>query len=503
MTRTSRPQGLARRRPWRRMSRALSGAAALALLAAAGSAAPGPRASAGARRSVGARRPNLLLIVVDTLRADHLSAYGYSRPTSPHLDALAAQGTLYETAISAAPWTLPSHASLFTGLYPHQHHATSQQWRLADSFDTLAERLARAGYHTGGFANNVWLSDVSGLEQGFERFDELWRFQPSKGDQGISFDDPKTDMGAARTNTAVLGWLDGLPHDGKPFFTFINYFEPHMPYRPTQPFATAFLPAGVDAATVQRLRSFYTPREYGYILRAPWMEVPPRDLEVLRALYDGEIAYDDAMIGRLLDGLRARHLLADTVVVITSDHGEHLGDHHMLGHKLSIYDSLLHVPLIVWGPGRVAAGVRLQRQVQTTGVFGTMLDFAGAAPPGAATLPTREGPDGYAYAELAFPKIFLDVAKDRIAGWKTDRFARALTTVRGERYKLISGSDGSRELYDLRQDPGETHDLAATEPQALGRLERMLHDFLGGSATGPVNATAGAAAGPGAGHGGS
>ena len=422
-----------------------------------------------------AHRSNVFLIVIDTLRADHLSAYGYDEKTSPHIDALAAQGTLYEQAISAAPWTLPSHASLFTGLYVRDHHTSCEHLNLEPSFDTLAERLAKAGYHTGGFSNNVWTNPDSGLEQGFQTFEELWRLQKSRT-EGISEDDPTTDMGAAKTDRDVLSWIDGLKDD-KPFFIFINFFEPHLPYRPTKPFDTAFLPAGTPPSMVRRLRSFYTPREYGYSLKVPWMKVSRRELGVLRGLYDGEIAYVDSKIGELVDGLRARGLADDTVLVITSDHGEHLGENHMIGHKLSVYEPLLHVPLVLWGPGRIPAGRRIAGQVQSLDLFGTILDLAGVDRGTAPKLPLREPKETYTFSELAYPQIFLDVIHRQISGWNASRFARALTAVRGPRYKLIAGSDGSRELYDLRADPHETKNLAGSKPEVLGKLRAVLEEL--------------------------
>ncbi len=452
----------------------LAGCLALLAPSMAPAAAPAGRPAA-AESHAGHHRPNVFLIVIDTLRADHLSVYGYDKKTSPHIDALAAQGTLYEEAISAAPWTLPSHASLFTGLYVRDHHTSCEHLTLEPSFDTLAERLARAGYHTGGFSNNVWTNPDSGLEQGFQTFEELWRDQKSRT-EGISEDDPTTDMGAAKTDEDVLSWIDGL-HDEKPFFVFINFFEPHLPYRPTKPFDDAFLPAGTPPSMVQRLRSFYTPREYGYSLNVPWMKVSPRELEVLRGLYDGEIAYVDSKIGELVDGLRARGLADDTVLVITSDHGEHLGENHMIGHKLSVYEPLLHVPLVLWGPGRVPAGRRIAGQVQSLDLFGTILDLAEVDRGGAPKLPLRAPKQGYTFSELAYPQIFLDVIHRKISGWNASRFARALTAVRGPRYKLIAGSDGSRELYDLQADPHETKNLAGSKPEVLGKLQAVLEEF--------------------------
>lgn len=423
-------------------------------------------------------RPNVFLIVIDTLRADHLSAYGSERETSPSIDALAEEGTLYETAISPSSWTLPSHASLFTGLPVRDHGTHGNQWTLDADFDTLAERLRREGYDTAGFSNNVWTNDTSGLKQGFDTFLELWRRQDVR-DEGISKDDPTTDMGAAETNREIFSWLDEREGDERPFFVFINYFEPHLPFRPTRPFDDAFLPEDVDGGTVKRLRSFYSPREYGYILRVPWMKASDRDLEILTALYDGEVAYVDSIIAELVEGLRSRGELDDTILVITSDHGEHLGENHMLSHKFSVYEPLLKVPLILWGPERVPAGRRIETPVQSHWSFGTILELAGVERGDARALPRTDSEDvpEYTFAELAYPEIFLKVVEKKIPGWDTTPVERALDAVRGPRYKLISGSDGSVELYDLETDPGETRNLEESRPEQVERLKAVLEAF--------------------------
>jgi len=428
------------------------------------------------------KRPNVLLIVIDTLRADHLASYGYARATSPNLDRLAAEGTLYENAISASSWTLPAHASLFTGLPVRDHGTQGNHWTLEPSFDTLAERFQRSGFHTAGFSNNVWTNDASGLKQGFDTFEEMWHGHQSRG-KTIALDDPAFDMGAAKTNERVFSFLDDLK-DERPFFIFINYFEPHMPYRPTRPFDVRFLPPGAAAPHVMRLRSFYPPRRYGYNLRVPTLRAEESDLAILTGLYDGEIAYVDSMVGTLVDGLRARNLLDNTVLVITSDHGEHLGEHHLLEHKFSLYEPLVRVPLIVRAPGKVPARMRIAPPVQAHDLFGTVLALSGAgagtarALPGSARDTRLDTPAGNTFAELEFPRIFLEVMRREYSGWDVKRFERSLTAVRGLRYKLISGSDGSVELYDLVADPAESRNLSATEPKVLAELKAALDSFL-------------------------
>ncbi len=421
-------------------------------------------------------RPNVLLVVIDTLRADHLSCYGYGRETSPNIDRLAREGVLYEQAISAASWTFPAHASLFTGLYPRDHGATSNSKTLEASFDTLAELLEGAGYDTAGFSNNVWFLESGGLQQGFEAFLEMWHRQVVQ-ERGVTFDDPAYDMGAAETTDEIFAWLDGRS-DEAPFFVFVNYFEPHLPYRPPQPFDEKFLPETTGPRDIKRLRSFYSPREYAYMLDIPWAGLEDGDLEILTALYDGEIAYVDSIIGRVVDGLRSRRLLDDTVLVITSDHGEHLGEHHMLDHKLSLYEPLLRVPLILWNPQRIPAGTRIKTQVQAHDVFGTVLGFGGVRHP-AAALPLADADERVTFAELAYPRIFLDAIDRELPGTGTRarRFARSLKAVRGPRYKLIEGSDGRVELYDLSVDPGETQDLADELPEVVTEMKKDLEAF--------------------------
>lgn len=432
-----------------------------------------------------APRPNVLLIVIDTLRADHLGTYGYGRDTSPRIDQLANEGTVYENAIASASWTLPSHASMFTGLFPKDHGTHAENFSLDARFDTLAERLRKDGYRTGGFSNNVWTNDTSGLKQGFEEFQELFQQQDMR-QEGISKDDPETDMGGQLTNRSVLQWLDGLPEDDRPYFVFINYFEPHLPYRPTRPFDQHFVPEGVRPHNLQRLRSFYSPREYGYILRLPFMEVKPRELEILTSLYDAEIAYTDWVFGQLVDGLRERGVLDETLVVVTSDHGEHLGENHMLSHKLSVYDPLLRVPLVLWNPGLLPEPRRIQAPVQNHDLFGTVLELAGVRHH-TRVLPLEE-PSGSAgaaegaltFAQIAFPTPFLEKIKQTMAAGNTKPFERALETVRGPRYKLIAGSDGSVELYDLVDDPLESTNLASEKPDVVAQLQGYLEQWRAG-----------------------
>jgi arylsulfatase A-like enzyme len=414
-------------------------------------------------------RPNVLLIVMDTTRADHLSCYGYGKQTTPALDRIASQGVLFEQMIAAASWTLPSHATLFTGLYPRDHKATGATSSLPAELTTLAEVLAAAGYDTAGFSCNPWLTAATGLTQGFRTYLDVWRdSRPRRpGDDG-------TELAVK----LLLDWVDSAA-TRRPFFAFVNFMEPHLSYDPPEGFE-GFLPAGADPAQVAEVRGWQHPREVGYILRVPGYDVTPAQFRLLSGLYDGEIAYLDSKIGELFQGLEKRGVLKDTLLIVTSDHGEHLGDHALMDHKMSLYDALIRVPTIIRYPGVVPQGVRVKGQVQNNDIFPTVLRLCGlerTPPAGAAVLPfdDRQPTRELTFAEFGPPTEFLQILQRRFPGVPYAKFDRSLVSVRGSRYKYIWASDGRSELYDLERDSGETRNVAAALPKVAQELrDRVL-----------------------------
>lgn len=419
-----------------------------------------------------ASRPNVLFIVLDATRYDHLSCYGYKKPTTPNLDQVAAEGALYENCITPASWTLPSLASLFTGLYPRDHGVKSQHSKLKESFETLAEILAAAGYRTLGFSSNAWVGSFAGLDQGFEQFVDVWRHLGTN----------PADDGAALTNERIRDWL-GADETGKPFFLFVHYFEPHFPYRPPPPYDSKFLPKGADSAMLAEVRRWAHPREVGYILKVPGMEISRTQLEILESQYDGEIAYLDRQIGILISEFKRRGLLDNTITVITSDHGEHLGDHALLDHKMSLYDPLIHVPLIIRYPPAVPAGRRIQSPVQTIDILPTLLQLC-AIKRGAAGvsvgLPLADDADAgrsHMFAEFAAPNMFLDVMAKTFPEADHSVFDRALKVVQTRQYKLIWASDGRHELYDIVRDRVEAVNLYDSRPKLARELMNLLEAF--------------------------
>jgi len=427
-------------------------------------------------------RPNVLLIIFDTARADRFPFDGYTRPTTPNLMPIAAEGVVYTQAFSPAPWTVPAHASLFTGQYPSLHRTDCGSLRLPDQVTTLAETLQAAGYRTIGYTANPWLGRDYNFQQGFDTYGETWRDVPQESE----------DTGAGLTNDKVIRFLrwraDNQDAASQPFFLFINYFEPHLPYHPPEPERSRFLRPRADPAKVKRLSRLGHPDEMRYIVGLS--DLTDDDMGVLNDLYDGEIAYTDRRAGEVLSVLREQGILDRTIVAIAGDHGENIGDHHMMDHKLSVHDTLLHVPLLLRYPPRIPAGRSIDTRVQMHDLYPTILGLAGVAPPQGAIveavplpgtgLPGSGRPaDGPIVGEFVGPPLeFIKVMQDLFPGKDLSRYNRTLIALRYSGYKIQWGSDGRHALYHVDQDPGETTDLAAIEPDRLQEMVRQVQDWL-------------------------
>jgi arylsulfatase A-like enzyme/Flp pilus assembly protein TadD len=369
------------------------------------------------------KRPNLLLVTIDTLRADHVGCYGAQGARTPVLDRLAAEGARFTTAIASAPLTLPSHASILTGLYP-PHHGVRYNGisRLDPSFETLTERLRDGGYATGAVVGSYVLAAKYGLDQGFAHYDDDTR---SRGDPA--------ERPASEVSDGALAWLAGAE---RPFFLWVHYYDPHERYAPPEPFASRF--AGRP--------------------------------------YDGEIAYVDSELGRLLAALAARGELDETLIAVTADHGESLGEHAEITHSYTLYDAVLAVPLVFRGPG-VPAGRVVEGVVRTVDVAPTLSALLGLAPSGesdgADLSPlwsgSRTAADGIAFAETLATRLE--------HGWSP------LFAIRTRDHHYVRAP--RPELYDLALDPGQVRSRTLSDParaSALDReIERILADDLGNS----------------------
>jgi len=428
------------------------------------------------------RRPNILLIIFDTARSDRFPFDGYARPTAPNLEVVAREGVVYTQAFSPAPWTVPAHASLFTGQYPSLHRTDCGSLRLPDQTVTLAETLRAAGYRTVGHTANPWLGTEYNFQQGFDTYGETWRDVPNDSE----------DTGAGLTNDKVLRFLrwraDNPEARRQPFFLFINYFEPHLPYHPPEPERSRFLRPGVDPERVKRLSHLGHPDEMRYIVGLS--DLTADDLAILSDLYDGEIAYTDRRAGEVLSLLRQQGILDQTIVAVAGDHGENIGDHHMMDHKLSVHDTLLHVPLLLRYPPRIRAGQSIDTKVQLHDLYPTLLGLAGIAPPKGAIVEAVPLPgtglqgagrpsDAPIIGEFVGPPVeFLRMMQDLFPERDLSRYNRTLVALRRGGYKVQWGSDGRHSLYHVDDDPGEANDLAATEPDRLRDMVLQVQAWL-------------------------
>jgi arylsulfatase A-like enzyme len=401
-----------------------------------------------------APRPNVLLVLVDTLRVDKLGCYGDAPGLTPNVDRLAAESVLFENASAHAPWTLPAVASLLTALHPAQHRAGGA-WPELTSLDPSAETLPalfqRAGYETAAVINMAFLGPEFGLTRGFEHVD-------------IEVFDNNRDVRAARaTTTAALAWL--ARERDRPFFLMVHYFDPHLFYDPPEPYRSRF--AAEEGRSGGGLE-FGTRMDIAR-LRRNELAVEPETIERAERLYDGEVAYTDAQIGTLLDALGDLGLEESTLVVFTSDHGEEFLDHGGFEHGHTLYAELTRVPLMLRLPG-VLEPRRIAASARHVDVAPTLCELAGIEPPA--------GFAGRSLLELTRG----EAGADRPVLAHGNLWGPPLTSWRQGEYKLILGSEAEGappELYRWVVDPGEGEDLAPSRRDLVARLRENLAAFEG------------------------
>ncbi len=416
--------------------------------------------------------PNVLLLVLDTTRADAIAAYREGPAYTPTVDALAAEGILFTQARSTSAWTVPSHGSLFTGLYPSRHGAHAESELLPAEAVTLAE-LLRPTHETVGFSENPHIIRAKGYAQGFDEYEETYRRRPSPGEPPVTLE-------------LIEAWLAERDH-GRPFFLFVNLMTPHLPYRPPPRLRARFMPAGVSDASARRFAA--VGERQARLFMSGALHFQPPDLEILRALYRADVSYADERTAQLLGQLRAHDALERTLVVVIGDHGENIGDHGLMEHQLCLYESLLRVPMLFRLPGVFEAGRRSDAPVQLVDVAPTVLETVGLP---RTSWPVMEGqsllhgapaPDRPVVAEYMRPleqrKLFRRVNPD----FEFGVFDRRLKSIQVGRWRLIVSDRGEAELYDLTSDPDESRNLAAEQPQRVAALEQRLHDWAGSSPT--------------------
>lgn len=420
---------------------------------------------------------SVLWIVLDTVRADHLEPYGAPVGQTPTLARLAAEGTVFTGVASPSPWTVPSHASMLTGLPPRSHGSWyGHRPYLEDAFETLPERYRAAGFETAAFYTNGWLR-VANLLQGFDVAEDTVRRPLNKltAVRALTYlglgPEPWIDKGAHHTVAAVSRWLAARDAD-RPFLLFLNLFEAHSPYLP--PARYRKLPEGIGPLDAIRAHRGFDPVRWHAEGRSGGARV-----RAIRALYRAGVHYQDAMLGELLDAVAARVALDDLVVVVTADHGENLGERGSWGHLFALDEALIHVPLLVRAPGRFPAGARVEAAFQLQDLFSSLAALSGVDASAPAALhridpddPGREATFAEAYP--AWPRL-----AEREGAPPSRRvldMAWPMASVRADGRKLTVWESGSLRLVDPDRDPSEASDLAAAEPDRaralLGALER-------------------------------
>ncbi len=413
-----------------------------------------------------AQAPNALLIVLDTVRSNNLSLYGYKRATTPNLEQLASRGVVFERALSTAPWTLPSHAGMFTGRFPHE---LSTNWGapLDGAHPTLAEKFSRHGYLTAGFvANTGYCSVEHGVSRGFIHYDD---YRVSPGQLAFSLkltrtvadnfrlrrlignDEHLNRQSAEVVSDKFLRWLDA--QSGRPFFVFLNYYDAHEPYLPPAPFDRKF-------GSGRREAKHSPVHHFNWNPAVRRRSLSPEELTEEMDAYDNSIAYLDHELGKLFAALRERGLADNTLIIVTSDHGEEFGEHGVYDHGNSLYLPSVHVPLLISFPQRAPAGQRIATPVTLRDLAATVVELTGLSERFPGQSLSRHWASGEAAPEGAASLLLNSVRQ--VSGqpewYPVSKGDMQALVSNGLRY--IKNGDGAEELYDFERDPWERQNIA-------------------------------------------
>ena len=482
------------------------------------------------------KQPNIVLIVLDTHRRDRISMHGYHRPTTPNIDHFGQESTIFENAISAAQWTVPAHASMFTGEYPTTHQTLQVHSTLDERFDTIAGLLQASGYQTTGFCNNPLLGILNnGLKRGFDKFYNYCGAVPSVPRRSLSLPKPLdviwekytqqlrklsypvqnafahsdrlfrwslhpkivrfwSKMGNFKGHTAnsirdVQLFLQEKEQDTTPQFVFLNVMEPHTPYSPPDTFIDKFAPYFRDNREARDIIRLHNTEAYRWLLP---IETPMSDLEttVLNDMYDVEVNYQDHLLGPLLEYLNQAE---DTLTIVVADHGEGIGEHNFMGHSFVAYQELVHVPLMIKFPEKQAKATQINENVSTRRIFHTVLDTANiklneteyrpAVDVGQLSLTqTVNGHDpeeGFAFVEAYPPSSILTIL-EKHAPQSIDRFHCTVKrwALYRDQHKLVRLDGVQDELYNLADNPAEDQNIINEYPHEAQELSNKLKSFV-------------------------
>jgi len=399
---------------------------------------------------------NVLLVTVDALRPDHLGCNKYLRDTSPTIDYLASQGIMFENAHSQSPHTHTSIASLMTSTYPIRHRSVVGSRPLSKDAITLAEILRDNHYRTGAFVQNYWLTEKLGFGQGFEEYNQLG----------------PTELSNAVVEDSIITWL--ASNDDRPFFLWLHYLEPHATYLPRRKYLDEFIPEyeGKDWAFTNEMLTD---------IRRSHKTLKPQALTYIKACYDSEIRWCDTAINRILDSLSQSGLRSRTLIVFLSDHGEEFQDHGSLGHDHTLYEELLHVPLVFHAPSVLQKNIRLSETIETVDVLPTVLEFLGIEIPeevqGESLLRLIAGEDSVE-PDLAFAQRYFYRRESHLVSvldypWKM--IVQVLDINRSDFHNWSLDPERCQvQLYNLENDPKEQRDISVQNESKVSNLFRKL-----------------------------
>jgi len=432
------------------------------------------------------RKPNIILILMDDTRLDHLSCYGYTKKTTPNLEKICEQSTVYLNNISPSVWTLESMASIVTGTYPSIHNTNWGNLCLNKKLVTVAEFLRSVGYHTCCISNNrAFISWKTGFDRGFDDFCEVrGLFEIRNNNSGVKHflnsavaklaqELRFCEYSARLVNKAAKKRILTYSNRKDPFFLYLHYVEPHFPCNPPLSFDRF-----IDRKKFRWWSRYLVNQDAARYLSGN-IEMTQDDFELLKALYDGEICYLDHKIGELFGFLKRISLLDDTILIITSDHGENFGEHGLMEHRYCLYDTLLRVPLIIRYPEYFKAGLKVQSLVQTLDIFPTIVEMLGSGDgvvekqfQGLSLLPSALEPKcrNFAVSEYLIPQITQEINPK----YDLSEFDRSLRCIRTPKWKFIWSSDGKCELYDLIDDPGETKNVIYEKSSKAKELQEVM-----------------------------
>ncbi len=405
------------------------------------------------------KMPNILFISIDTLRKDRCSAYGYRRDTTPNLRRLADNGAIFDSAYAPAPTTGPTHATMFTSLYPITHQFKKNGARLSEDYTTLAEYLNASGYHTAAVMGSFVLNSKFGFAQGFEFFDDKFEFSTATCRRerwgGIPVDEG-FDQRANITTQKAINFLQTYSQKDRPFFLFVHYFDPHSPYIPPEPFNSRFAS----------------------------QKIQPTPIDKYSALYDGEVAFADHEIGNIIKTLERMGYIDDTLIIVTSDHGEGLGQHGNLGHTVNVYEELVRIPLLFYWPNHIPRGRIINAPVELVDLMPTIFDligitddkssFQGQSLSNALCNGSKLNLDRPVYLHRPyFRGIYLPVLYNRKIWLKGEHFA-----IKAKNWKYIEAEEeNTKELFDLNADPQELKNIYSSFPEKAAELKTRLQKW--------------------------